>query len=326
MVSDIVANGSRKPIFGYHSMVFALVGIGFLGGSCGHHMFMSGMNPTLGSTFMVTHDHLGPVGDQSVQLDGHDVARQPALPRADAERDRFVAMFVIGGLSGVFMAATPVDMPIHDTYFIVAHIHYVLFAAACSGCSGRSPSGTRTCSADDERALGKIHFWLTMIFFNLTFFPMHILGMGGHMRRIYDPTQYNFLKPYQPMNTFITIAAFALFASQLIFALNFILSLKWGRSAADPWETTGWSGRCPRRRRTATGTGPDRVPGPYEYSAPQVAEDYLPQAKKLPPTASRPPRRLRATDAERDSMAHATATVDVMRPRRPPSGASTFTT
>src|SRR5213592_1968653 len=122
----------------------------------------------------------------------------------------FVAMFVIGGLSGVFMAATPVDMPIHDTYFIVAHIHYVLFGGSLFALFAAITFWYPNMFGRmmNER-WGKIHFWLTFLFFNLTFFPMHILGMGGHMRRIYDPTQYDFLKPYQPMNTFITLSAFA---------------------------------------------------------------------------------------------------------------------
>src|SRR5437879_12682696 len=98
----------------------------------------------------------------------------------------------------------------HDTYVIVAHIHCVLFGGSLFERFGAITFWYPNMFGEmmNER-WGKIHFWLTMLFFNLTFFPMHILGMGGHMRRIYDPTQYNFLKPYQPMNTFITIAAFA---------------------------------------------------------------------------------------------------------------------
>src|SRR3989442_1469330 len=129
MVSDSIANGSRKPIFGYHSMVFAIIGIAFLGWIVwGHHMFMSGMNPTLGSTFMVStlliavpsaikvFNWLGTMWRGNLHFH---------VPMLNAVA--FVAMFVIGGLSGIYMAATPVDMFIHDTYFIVAHLHYVLF-------------------------------------------------------------------------------------------------------------------------------------------------------------------------------------------------------
>src|SRR5437763_835876 len=129
MVSDIIANGSRKPIFGYHSMVFAIVAIAFLGWIVwGHHMFMSGMNPTLGSSFMVstlviavpsavkTFNWMGTMWRGNLKF---------TVPMLNAVA--FVAMFVIGGLSGIYMAATPVDMCSHDTYFIVAHLHDVLF-------------------------------------------------------------------------------------------------------------------------------------------------------------------------------------------------------
>src|SRR3989454_857588 len=163
MVSDIIANGSRKPIFGYHSMVFAIIGIAFLGWIVwGHHMFMSGMNPTLGSSFMVStlviavpsavkvFNWMGTMWRGNIRFH---------VPMLNAVA--FVAMFVIGGLSGIYMAATPVDMFIHDTYFIVAHLHYVLFGGSLFALFGaivywypkmfgRMMSGR----------IGKGHFWL----------------------------------------------------------------------------------------------------------------------------------------------------------------------
>ena len=111
----------------------------------------------------------------------------------------FVAMFVIGGLSGIWMACTPVDMYIHDTYFIVAHIHYVLFGGSLFGIFGGITYWfPKMFGRMMNVGLGKIHFWLTFVAFNCTFFPMHILGMAGHMRRIYNPQQYDFLKPIIP--------------------------------------------------------------------------------------------------------------------------------
>jgi len=287
MVSDIIANGSRKPIFGYHSMVFAIVAIAFLGWIVwGHHMFMSGMNPTLGSSFMVstliiavpsaikTFNWMGTMWRGNLRFH---------VPMLNAVA--FVAMFVIGGLSGIYMAATPVDMFIHDTYFIVAHLHYVLFGGSLFALFGAITYWyPKMFGKLMSEPWGKVHFWLTFVLYNLVFFPMHTLGMAGHMRRIYDPTQYDFLKPYQPLNEFISISAFALFAVQAIFALNFILSLKWGKKAPqNPWEDNGleWSLPAPAPHGNWE-TVPTVYRGPYEFSSPEVPEDYLPQYRKLP--------------------------------------------
>jgi cytochrome c oxidase subunit 1 len=287
MVSDIIANGSRKPIFGYHSMVFAIVGIAFLGWLVwGHHMFMSGMNPTLGSTFMVTTMIISVPSAIKVfnwmgtMWRGNLHFHVPMLNAVG-----FVAMFVIGGLSGVFMAATPVDMHIHDTYFIVAHIHYVLFGGSLFALFAAIPYWfPKMFGKMMNEPIGKIHFWLTMIFFNLTFFPMHILGMAGHMRRIYDPTQYEWLKGYQPMNHFISLAAFALFASQFLFIGNFVWSLFKGKKAEqNPWRDNGLEWTLPN---PAPHGNWEKVPtvyrGPYEYSLPGAPDDWYPQSSKLP--------------------------------------------
>jgi len=287
MVSDIIANGSRKPIFGYHSMVFAIVGIAFLGWLVwGHHMFMSGMNPTLGSTFMVTTMIISVPSAIKVfnwmgtMWRGNLHFHVPMLNAVG-----FVAMFVIGGLSGVFMAATPVDMHIHDTYFIVAHIHYVLFGGSLFALFAAITYWfPKMFGKMMNEPIGKIHFWLTMIFFNLTFFPMHILGMAGHMRRIYDPTQYEWLKGYQPMNHFISLAAFALFASQFLFIGNFVWSLFKGKKAEqNPWRDNGLEWTLPN---PAPHGNWEKVPtvyrGPYEYSLPGAPGDWYPQSSKLP--------------------------------------------
>ncbi len=288
MVSDIIANGSRKPIFGYHSMVFAIIGIAFLGWIVwGHHMFMSGMNPTLGSTFMVStlliavpsaikvFNWLGTMWRGNLHLH---------VPMLNAIG--FVSMFTIGGLSGIFMAATPVDIPIHDTQFIVAHIHYVLFGGSLFALFAAITFWYPKMFGRvmDER-VGKMHFWLTFITYNMTFFPMHIIGMGGQMRRIYDPTIYTFLQPQQPVNVFISYSAFALFAVQFLFMFNFLWSLKRGQKAPqNPWNDNGLEWSLPN---PAPHGNWERVPnvyrGPYEFSAPEAGDaDFLPQTKKLP--------------------------------------------
>jgi len=287
MVSDIIANGSRKPIFGYHSMVFAIIAIAFLGWIVwGHHMFMSGMNPTLGSSFMIstmviavpsaikTFNWMGTMWRGNLRFH---------VPMMHAVA--FVAMFVIGGLSGIFMAATPVDMHIHDTYFIVAHLHYVLFGGSLFALFGAITYWyPKMFGRMMSERWGKIHFWLTFVFYNLVFFPMHNLGMAGHMRRIYDPTQYDFLKPLQPLNTFISVCAFLLFASQAIFALNFIISLFRGQKAPpNPWFDNGLEWTLPNPAPHGNWAQiPSVYRGPYEFSSPEVEEDYLPQTRKLP--------------------------------------------
>jgi cytochrome c oxidase subunit 1 len=288
MVSDIIANGSRKPIFGYHSMVFAIIGIAFLGWIVwGHHMFMSGMNPTLGSTFMVStlliavpsavkvFNWLGTMWRGNIRFH---------VPMLNAMG--FVSMFTIGGLSGIFMAATPVDIPLHDTQFIVAHIHYVLFGGSLFALFAAITFWyPKMFGRMMSERLGKAHFVLTFIFYNMTFFPMHIIGMGGQMRRIYDPTVYDFLKPQQPLNVFISYSAFALFAVQFLFAFNFLWSLKFGKKAPmNPWEDNGmeWSLPNPAPHGNWERT-PNVYRGPYEFSAPEAGDaDFLPQFVKLP--------------------------------------------
>jgi cytochrome c oxidase subunit 1 len=287
MVSDIIANGSRKPVFGYHSMVFAIIGIAFLGWIVwGHHMFVSGMNPTLGMSFMVStmviavpsaikvFNWLGTMWRGSIRF---HVPMMLAIA--------FVAMFTIGGLSGIFMAATPVDIQIHDTYFIVAHIHYVLFGGSLFALFGAITFWyPKMFGRLMSERWGKVHFWLTFVFYNLTFFPMHILGMAGHMRRLYDPSQYDFLKPYQPMNQFISICAFILFTVQIVFVVNFIVSLFRGKaSGMNPWEDNGleWTTPSPAPHGNWA-TIPSVYRGPYEFSVPGADQDYLPQSRKLP--------------------------------------------
>jgi cytochrome c oxidase subunit 1 len=287
MVSDMIANGSRKPIFGYHSMVFAICGIAFLGWIVwGHHMFVSGMNPTLGSSFMVSTlliavpSAIKVFNWMGTMWRGNLRFHTPMLNAVG-----FVAMFTIGGLSGIFMAATPVDMYIHDTYFIVAHIHYVLFGGSLFAIFGAITYWyPKMFGRMMNEGLGKLHFWLTFIFYNMVFFPMHNLGMAGHMRRLYDPNIYDFLKPLQPLNQFISISAFLLFAAQAIFFVNFWWSMFKGQKAPlNPWEDNGLEWTLPSPAPHGNWETPPTVyRGPYEFSAPGVSEDYLPQTKKLP--------------------------------------------
>jgi len=196
-------------------------------------------------------------------------------------------MFVIGGLSGVFMASTPVDVFIHDTYFIVGHIHYVLFGGSLFGAfAGLYFWYPKMFGRFMNETWGKVHWFVTFVGFNLVFFPMHFLGMRGMQRRIYDYTQYEHLKGLQPMNQFMTISLFFLGAAQIILVLNFFLSMRRGRVAGpNPWRsnTLEWQTSSPPPHENFD-YNPTVWRGPYEYSAPERADDHWPQNE--PPSAS----------------------------------------
>ena len=290
LTSEILAVYSRKPIFGYKAMVYAMVAIGFLGFIVwGHHMFVSGMNLTLSAAFSVstmviavpsaikTFNWMGTIWRGSIEF-------TTAMCFALA----FVSMFVIGGLSGIFMASTPVDLFVHHTYFIVAHFHYVLFGGSIFAIFGAlyfwfpKMFGRML----DER-LGKWHFFLTLFFFNLTFFPMHNLGLGGMMRRIADPTVYDHLRQLQPLNQLCTIGAIGLGLTTFVFIWNIVWSLLYGKKAPNnPWNanTLEWTVASPPGHGNFP-TTPVVYHGPYEYSVPGIEKDYLPQTEKAPATA-----------------------------------------
>ncbi len=293
MVSDIIATFSRKPLFGYKPMVFAIAGIAGLGFIVwGHHMFQSGMNPALGATFMLSTMMIAlPSAIKVFNWLGTMWGGRLQYTSAMLNAIAFVAMFVIGGLSGIFMAATPVDMHIHDTYFIVGHIHYVLFGGSTFAIFAAIYYWfPKMFGRMMNERLGLIHFFLTFIFFNGTFFLMHIIGMHGHPRRIADPTIYPFLRGSGTagMNVFMTYNAFLLGLTQIIFAFNFLYSLVAGPKAPlNPWHanTLEWT--------TVTSPPPhynfERIPtvyhAPYEYSVPGVEEDFLPQTLPRPASA-----------------------------------------
>ncbi len=287
VTSDILSTFSRKPIFGYKAMAFSMIALAFLSWIVwGHHMFVSGMNPVLGTAFMLTtmviavpsaiktFNWLGTLWGGNIRF------TSPMLFALG-----FVSNFVIGGLSGIYMASTPVDIFIHDTYFIVAHFHYVVAGIIFGMFAALYYWFPKIFGRMMNETLGKVHFALTYIFFNCAFFPMHFLGVAGHMRRIYNPLQYEFLHDIQWWNVFITMSAFCLGLSQLIFFVNFIWSLIAGKKAdKNPWEanTLEWTAPSPPGHGNFE-TTPTVYRGPYEYSSPLVKEDWLPQDRKLGP-------------------------------------------
>ncbi len=176
--------------------------------------------------------------------------------------------------------SAPADIYIHDTYFVVAHFHYTLISATFfGGFAGIYYWFPKMTGRMMNETLGKIHFGLTFIFFNLVFGAMHLVGVGGMMRRIADPTRYDFLQPLQPLNVFISVCAFLLLAGQIPFVINFFGSLLAGRKAeANPWQanTLEWhTASPPPHHNFDTVLTVHR--GPYDYSAPGSAQDWLPQ-------------------------------------------------
>ncbi|MCH2267175.1 MAG: cbb3-type cytochrome c oxidase subunit I, partial [SAR324 cluster bacterium] len=247
VVSEVISVFSRKPIFGYKMMVGSLIsiaGMSFI--VWAHHMYQSGLNATAAKFFMfttivITIPPTILIFNWLATLLGGNIRLRVPMLHALA----FLSMFMIGGLSGLFLASTYGDIFFHDTYFVVAHLHYVLFGGSLFGIfAGTTYWFPKAFGRMMNQRLGQIHFWLTLIFFNLTFFTMHFLGFAGHMRRIAEPMNYPFLESTQGLHTFITISALILGASQLIFAFNFIRSIFRGKEApANPWDanTLEWS-------------------------------------------------------------------------------------
>jgi cytochrome c oxidase subunit 1 len=282
IVSDVISTFSRKPIFGYVAMVLSLASIGFLSFLVwGHHMFVSGMNPILGATFTISTMIIAiPSAIKTFNwlttLWQGQIRFTTALLYAVA----FVSLFVTGGLSGIFLAASPVDLYFHDTYFVVAHFHFVMASAALFAIfAGTYYWFPKMFGRMMNEPLGKIHFVLTFLGIYGTFFPMHFLGTHGMSRRLYTPNTYPFLASVQPLDVFISLCAFMLGAAQLIFIYNFFYSaLKGPQAERNPWHanTLEWTADSPPPH----GNWPEPpvvYRWPYDYSVPGAAEDYLPQ-------------------------------------------------
>ncbi len=285
MVSDILSTFARKPVYGYRPMVFALIAIAGLGFIVwGHHMFTSGMNPYLGTSMMVATIMIAlPSAVKVFNWLGTIWGGRIEFTSAMLFGLGFVSMFIIGGLSGIFLAAVPVDRHLHETYFIVAHFHYVLFGGSLFGVfAGLYYWYPKMFGRTMNETLGKIHFMLTFLSFNAVFFPMHILGMQGMLRRYASYTHLDDLAHLQPWNVAITLGALAMFVAQIPFVLNFFGSLFLGqRAVRNPWRANSleWFAPSPPPHGNFDAQ-PIVYRGPYEYNDPEATEDYYPQTKR----------------------------------------------
>ncbi|HKS78424.1 MAG TPA: cytochrome c oxidase subunit I [Gaiellaceae bacterium] len=279
IMSEVISVFSRKPIFGYRLMALSLMAIVVLGFSVwAHHMFTSGMSSWLRVPMMITTLLIAvPTGIKifswlATIWEGKLHLRTPMLFALG-----FLSMFVIGGLSGVMLGAVPIDIHVTDTYFIVAHIHYVLFGGSVftifAGIYYWFPKMTGRMY--NER-LGKLHFWLTFVGFNLTFFPMHILGTEGMIRRVAD-----YPPRFEDLNMFISLASFGLGASVIVFLYNMITSWRFGEIApANPWRamTLEWLVTSPPPTFNFDEI-PQVVGSPYEYGVPGAEHAILAPSK-----------------------------------------------
>jgi len=284
VTSHVLANFSRKPVFGYRVMALAMCAIGFLGFLIwGHHMFVSGMNPYSGLAFSMltlaiavpsavkTFNWLGTLWGGKIQF------HVPMLFALG-----FVSFFITGGLSGIFLAQPALDTMLHATYYVVAHFHLVMGVAAIFGIFAATYYWfPKMFGRMMNETLGKLHFWLTFAGVYCIFMPMHFLGVAGGIRRYADSTGPAYLAALQPLHFFITVAAFVTASAQLIFFVNFFRSLAAGSPAPEnPWKATTleWTTSSPPSHDNFDGRPPRIFRGPYDYSVPGAPQDFLLQS------------------------------------------------
>ena len=286
MVSEVLSVHARKPIFGYKAMVYSIMAIAFLSFIVwAHHMFMSGVNPFISNFFVVFTLIIAVPSAVKVfnwisTLYGGSITLNTPMLFAIG----FISMFISGGLTGIFLGNSTIDIQMHDTYFVVAHFHIVMGVAAFFGMfAGIYQWYPKMFGRFMNETLGKIHFWGTLVGAYMIFWPMHYLGMAGVPRRYYSFDAFDSFKHFDAMNKFITIAAILVFAVQLLFVLNFFYSIWKGKkmTTKNPykantleWTTPiepihgNWPGKLPVVHRWA-----------YDYA--KNGKDYIPQVVPL---------------------------------------------
>jgi cytochrome c oxidase subunit 1 len=312
IISEILPVHARKPIFGYRAIAYSSVAISFLGLIVwAHHMFTSGTPDWLRMFFMIATMVIAvPTGIKVFSWLATIWGGKLRLNTAMLFAMAFVSMFVIGGLSGVMLAAVPFDIHVHDTYFVVAHLHYVLFGGSVFGIyAGIYHWFPKMTGRMLNETLGKIHLALMFIGFNLAFLPMHKLGMEGMNRRIasYDPK-------FAMLNLVCTIGAYLLAISTLPFLVNVIWSWRSGPKAGDnPWQalTLEWMTASPPIVENFE-FEPVLVTGPYDYgmegrdieSEESEAEEAVPLSEADQPALSAGPRSTLRADPDPEVAAH----------------------
>jgi cytochrome c oxidase subunit 1 len=290
--SEIIATNARKPIFGYKAMIGSILAIGFLSFIVwGHHMFVTGMNPFLGSVFVFTTLLIAipsavKVFNYLTTLWKGSLILTPAMLFAIG----LVSTFITGGVTGIILADSALDIALHDTYFVVAHFHIVMGMSAVFGMFGGVYHWfPKMFGRMMNMRLGYVHFWITLIGAYGVFFPMHFVGLAGAPRRYYDYSVYNEFdtQTYDIMldlNVIITIFAIISAFGQLIFLFNFFYSIFRGPVAVqNPWRsnTLEWTTPVEHIHGNWPGALPVVHRWPYDYSKPGAEEDFILQTVPL---------------------------------------------
>jgi cytochrome c oxidase subunit 1 len=292
IASEVMSVNSRKPIFGYHAMVYSLIGITVLSFIVwGHHMFVTGMNPFLGGVFMITTLIIAvPSAVKTFNwlatLWRGNIRFKPAMLFAIG----MVSFFISGGLTGIFLGNAALDINLHDTYFVVAHFHLVMGSAAIFGMlAGVYHWFPKMFGRLMDEKLGFLHFWITFICAYLVFFPMHFMGLDGVPRRYYAMTAFPAFNRWLTINTFITWAAITAALAQVAFLYNFIHSIFFGKKTTqNPWgaNTLEWTAPIEHFHGNWHGEIPTVYRWPYDYSKPGSEEDFIPQTVPYSQTMS----------------------------------------
>ncbi|HVU57769.1 MAG TPA: cbb3-type cytochrome c oxidase subunit I [Puia sp.] len=286
IVSEVISVNARKPIFGYMAMVgslFAIMVLSFM--VWAHHMFVTGMNPFLGSVFvlltlLIAIPSAIKVFNWLTTLWRGSIRFTPAMLFSIG----FVSMFISGGLTGIFLGNSSIDIQVHDTYFVIAHFHLVMGVASMFGMfAGVYHWYPKMFGRFTNNTLGYLHFWITFIGAYLIFWPMHYMGLAGVPRRYYDFSSWVSFSQFDGLNRFVSIIAIVVFAAQFLFLLNFFYSIRKGRNVKDPnpWKanTLEWTTPILPGHGNWTGDIPEVFRGPYEYS--KDGKDYIPQTMPL---------------------------------------------
>ncbi|MDH5602843.1 MAG: cbb3-type cytochrome c oxidase subunit I [Cyclobacteriaceae bacterium] len=283
ITSEIISTNSRKPIFGYKAMIGSMIAIGFLSFIVwAHHMFVTGMNPFLGSVFtlltlIIAVPSAVKVFNYLTTLWGGNIRFTPAMLFSIG----LVSFFISGGITGLYLGNSAVDIQLHDTYFVVAHFHLVMGSSAFFGMlAGVYHWFPKMFGRMMNAKLGYIHFWFTFVGVYLVFFPLHFIGIAGYPRRYYSFTNFNVFNDFTDLNTFVSIAAIVTLVAQFVFLFNFFYSIFRGKHApANPWGSNTLEWTTPRL--PGHGNWPGEIPTiyrwPYDYSKPGAKEDFIPQ-------------------------------------------------